>query len=55
MNFSILERSWKFKKTRDNSFAQIPSKSLTRKQNNPSLSTSRNINNDVELKHQQRF
>ena len=57
MNFSILKRNWKFKKTRDNSFAQIPSKSLTGKQNNPSLSTSRNIttmlnwniNNDVDV------
>ena len=43
--FSILARSWKFKKTRDNSFLQTPSQSLTGKQKNPSLRTSRHINN----------
>ena len=45
MKFSILARSWKFKKTGSNSFLQTPSQSLTGKQKNPSLSTSRHINN----------
>ena len=45
MKCSILARSWKFKKTRDNILLQIPFQSLTGKQKNSLLSTSRHINN----------